>query len=132
MIIKFKYKYLAEVKSVYDGDGAYDCIIDMGMKMYVDKQVRLFGVDTPELRGKQKEAGRKVRDFVRECILGKKVVLHTQKDKSGKYGRLLANIKFDDNKDLSKLLLKKGYAKKYLGGKKEPWTQKELAFILEN
>jgi len=44
-------------------------VVDMGMKLYIEKQVRLYGVDTPELRGKQKVAGRKVRDFVRKCIV---------------------------------------------------------------
>jgi len=132
MIKKFKYKYLAQITSVYDGDGSYECTIDMGMKLYLEKQVRLYGVDTPELRGKQKIAGRKVRDFVRECILDKAVVLHTKKDKSGKYGRLLASIKFDDGKDLATILLDKGYAKVYLGGKKEPWTKEELSFILND
>ena len=102
------------------------------MKIYMDKQVRLYGVDTPELRGKQKLAGRKVRDFVRASILDKEVILYTHRDKSGKYGRLLADIKFDNKKDLSKLLIKKGYAKAYFGGKKEPWTQEELDFILEH
>jgi len=130
MIKKFKYKYIAVITSVYDGDGSYNCTVDMGMKLYLEKQVRLYGVDTPELRGNQKIAGRKVRDFVRECILEKEVILHTQKDKSGKYGRLLASIKFDDGKDLAKLLLKKGYAKAYLGGKKELWTKEELDFII--
>ena len=132
MIKKFKYKYIARVTSVYDGDGAYNATIDMGMKLYIEKQVRLYAVDTPELRGKQKVAGRKVRDFVRKCILDKEVVLYTQKDKSGKYGRLLASIKFDDGKDLAKLLIKKGYAKEYFGEKKKPWTQKELDFIIDN
>ena len=132
MITKFKYKYLATITSVYDGDGAYECNIDMGMKLYLKKQVRLYGVDTPELKGKQKIAGRKVRDFVRACILDKDVILYTKKDKSGKYGRLLADIKFDDNRDLSELLLQKGYAKVYLGGKKEPWTKEELDFIVEH
>ena len=132
MIKKFKYKYIAKVNSVYDGDGAFDCTIDMGMKLYLEKQVRLYGVDTQELRGIQKEAGRKVRDFVRERILGQEVVLYTKKDKSGKYGRLLASIKFDNKIDLANLLIKKGYAKSYLGGKKEPWIQSELDFILEN
>ena len=127
---KFKYKYLAKITSVYDGDGSYDSVIDLGMKMYMQKQVRLYGVDTPELRGNHKEAGRKVRDFVRELILDKEVILYTQRDKSGKYGRLLADIKLSDGTDLSKLLLDKKYAKVYLGGKKELWTQDELDAIL--
>jgi len=130
MIQEFQFKYLAQVCSVYDGDGVYDCRIDMGMKFFVEKQVRLYGVDTPELRGDQKIAGRVVRDFVRECILDKQVILYTQKDKSGKYGRLLADVKFDNGKDLATLLLEKGYAKEYFGGKKEPWTQEELDFII--
>ena len=129
---KFKYKYLAKITSVYDGDGSYDSVIDLGMRMYMQKQVRLYGVDTPELRGNHKEAGRKVRDFVRELILDKEVILYTQRDKSGKYGRLLASIKFDNKIDLAKLLLEKGYAKEYLGGKKEGWSREELDYILEN
>ena len=132
MINKFKYKYLATVTSVYDGDGAYDCTIDMGMKIFIEKKVRLYGVDTPELRGNQKEAGRKVRDLVRKKILNKEVVLYTQKDKSGKYGRLLASIKLKNGKDLATVLIEKGYAKSYFGGKKELWSESDLLHIINN
>ena len=129
-IKKFKYKYIAKITSVYDGDGAYDSVIDMGMKLYIERKVRLYGIDTPELKGKEKDAGKKVRNFVRELILNKNVVLYTKKDKSGKYGRLLASIKLENGTDLAELLIAKKYAKLYLGGKKKKWTQSELHTII--
>ena len=83
------------------------------------------------------EVNKKQQDVKLEILyenvqLDKEVVLYTQRDKSGKYGRLLASIKFDNGIDLAKLLIKKGYAKAYFGNKKEPWTQKELDFIIDN
>ena len=123
------YEYNAKIISVYDGDGVYDAEIDMGMNLFQRKDIRLFGVDTPEMRGEHKKAGKVVRDFVRNLILNKAVLIITQKDKTGKYGRLLASVIIDDI-DLAQLLLDKGYAKAYHGGKKQEWSTIEIDHIL--
>lgn len=57
-------------------------------------KLRLYGINTPEVRGVSKKEGKRVRDHVRELILNKEVVLKTHKDKTGKYGRWLADIYF--------------------------------------
>ena len=129
------YEYKAKILSVYDGDGVYDAQVDMGMNLFQRKDIRLYGVDTPEMRGEQREAGIVVRDFVRELILNEDVVIHTYHDKTGKYGRLLADIHIisDDGldyKDLSDILLEKGYAKVYTGGKKLEWDDTEIDKII--
>ena len=128
------YQYEAKILSVYDGDGVFDANIDMGMNLWHRKDLRLYRVDTPELRGNHRKAGLVVRDFVRELILGKTVVINTQRDKTGKYGRLLVDIQIisDDghiHEDLSELLINKGYAKPYFGGKKDEWRTEELEAI---
>ena len=129
------YVYKAKILSVYDGDGVFDAEIDMGMNLKQRKDIRLYGVDTPEMRGEQHRAGTVVRDFVRELILGKDVVVKTKKDKSGKYGRLLADITISplsvtSGTDLGQILIEKGYAKPYFGGKKEGWSMEEIDKIL--
>ena len=122
------YEYKAKIESVYDGDGSFDAIIDLGLNIFIKRKVRLYGVDTPEMRGEQYQAAKVVRDYVRELILNKDVTIKTKKDKSGKYGRLLACIEIDDI-DLSTRLIELGYAKEYLGGTKEDWTKEELDLI---
>ena len=124
------YEYKAKILSVYDGDGVFGAEVDMGMNLFQRKSIRLFGVDTPEMRGENKKAGKIVRDFVRNLILGKDVIIVTKKDKTGKYGRLLASILIDGN-NLSDLLVDKGYAKLYYGGKKCKWSKKEIDYILK-
>ena len=129
------YEYKAKILSVYDGDGSFDAIIDLGMKITMERKIRLAGVDTPEMRGEQKIAGKIVRDFVRSLILNKEVTIKTHKDESGKYGRLLADIEIEPISihtvsDLGRLLVLMGHAKPYDGGKKELWTKEELDEII--
>ena len=86
------YLYKAYVEKVYDGD-TITCTIDCGFNMSMKNQkIRLYGIDTPELRGEEKEAGRVARDRLRNKILHKDVIIKTLKDKKGKYGRYLAIV----------------------------------------
>lgn len=110
------YEYKAKVISVYDGD-TIRCDIDLGFDICIRYQaIRLLGIDTPEIRGDERENGLLVRDFVREEILDKEVILKTYKDRKGKYGRWLGEILYvkDDNTlNLCEVLLEKGYAVPY-------------------
>ena len=104
--------YNAFVDSVYDGD-TITCTIDCGFNMFMKKQkIRLVGINTPELRGEEKEQGIIVRDILRNKILGKKVILHTEKDKKGKYGRYLATVYYN-NENINQWLIDQGHAKVY-------------------
>ncbi|NQX76923.1 MAG: thermonuclease family protein [Gilvibacter sp.] len=75
-------------------------------------KLRLYGIDTPELRGAEREDGLRVRDIVREMILGKDVEIHSYKDKQGKYGRYLATI-IVDGVNVNEWLVAQGHAQPY-------------------
>ena len=106
------YKYRAIITDVYDGDTC-TADIDLGFGIWMRKQkLRLFGIDTPELRGEEKERGIEVRDFVSDIILGQEVIIQSERDKSGKYGRWLATI-WIDGVNINQLLLNEGMAEKY-------------------
>ncbi|NWF38201.1 nuclease [Mariprofundus sp. NF] len=86
------FHYHARVSSVYDGD---TCTVDIDLGLGVWKygeKVRLYRINTPELRGDERAEGLISRDRLRELIDGKVILLETVKDKKGKYGRYLAEI----------------------------------------
>jgi len=93
---KDKYIYDAYVTAVYDGD-TITVDIDLGLDIFLQNQkIRLFGIDAPEVRGKDKDAGIYARDWLRSNILDKHIVIHTIKDSKGKYGRYLGIIFIND------------------------------------
>ncbi len=106
------YNYKAKIIGVYDGD-TVTAVVDLGFLHSQEMKLRLYGIDTPELRGAEKIEGRKVRDILREMILDKEVVIHSYKDKQGKYGRYLATIVLD-GVDINQWLVDNGHAEPYL------------------
>jgi micrococcal nuclease len=93
--------------------------------------VRLNGIDTPEIKGKdvtpdEKQAASNARDFVSNLILNKYVRL--EKVENEKYGRILADVYINDI-NLNELLIKERYAVKYDGGTKikpKSWLKYKL------
>jgi micrococcal nuclease len=117
------YWYQGKVLRVVDGD-TVDVEFDLGMNTFVRERVRLYGIDTPEIFGMKKESeefkrGMAAKDFVEARLMNKPVWLHTHKDKTGKYGRYLADIFFQDEDgkhvNIGKLLLEDDLAKEYGG-----------------
>ena len=106
------YHYKAKIIAVYDGD-TVTAMVDLGFLHFQEMKLRLFGIDTPELRGEEREQGMVVRDLLREMILDKEVEIHSYKDKQGKYGRYLATIVID-GLDINRWLLDEGHAQPYL------------------
>ena len=86
------YYYKATVLSVYDGD-TMTVTIDLGFGVQVAKaKLRLYGVNTPEMRGGTKETKAKAveaRDYVRKLCEGD-VYIHSAK--KGKYGRFISTV----------------------------------------
>lgn len=114
---KSLYFYRAVVRSVYDGD---TCTVDIDLGLHTwlhGEKLRFYRIDTPELRGEDREQGLVVRDFVREKIQDKEIMVQTIKDKTGKYGRYLAEIWMIEPDgqltNLNDLLLDMGYAQPY-------------------
>ena len=106
------FNYKAQVKSVYDGD-TITVDIDLGFGVFLrDQKIRLLGIDTPEVRGKERQQGLISRDRLRERIDGKKITIRTKKAKKGKYGRWLGEIWYEEE-SINDWLLTEGLAKKY-------------------
>lgn len=83
---------MAQVQSVYDGDTCR-VDIDLGLGMWIrNEKVRLVRINAPEVTGPEKVRDEASRDFLRELIDGKEVIIETVKDRRGKYGRYLADI----------------------------------------
>jgi len=113
------YHYSAEVTRVVDGD-TVDAFVDLGFDMHSKQRVRLYGINTPECRTRDKVE--KVAGFAAKARLVEmlrknknKCIIKTRLDKKGKYGRVLG-VLYVDNKDLNAALVKEGHAKRYYGG----------------
>lgn len=114
------YYYAAEVTEVYDGD-TITINLDLGLSMWrTNQKIRLWKINAPEVRGPEREEGLRVRDFVRDLILGKPVLIRTILDKhgadrTGKYGRLLGEVLVEgeagESINVNQLLLDRGLVK---------------------
>jgi micrococcal nuclease len=114
----YEYKIL-EVVKVYDGD-TITVILDLGFGISKKEVIRLYGINTPELRGVERPQGLVSRARLLELINNaKNLRIKTHKDKKGKYGRMLGEIFADDySTSLNHLLISEGLAEEYYGGKK--------------
>ncbi|MFQ6613087.1 MAG: thermonuclease family protein [Fidelibacterota bacterium] len=91
------YYYRARVVSVYDGDTCR-VDLDLGFGVWIRKEkIRLARINTPELKGPQRPEGLKARDYLRELVLNKRIILQTKKDRKGKYGRYLGELWLQQN-----------------------------------
>ena len=113
------YHYSAEVTRVVDGD-TVDAFVDLGFDMHSKQRVRLYGINTPEVRTRdkvEKKAGlaamARLQEMLRETR--NKCVIKTRLDRKGKYGRVLG-VLYVDECDLNTKLVKEGHAKRYYGG----------------
>ena len=94
------YEYGCKVTRVVDGD-TVDVILDLGFSILHKCRVRLYAIDTPESRTRDKDEkarGKLAGKYLKDAIdNGKKVVLRSKlKDSKGKYGRVLGEIIVDD------------------------------------
>lgn len=108
------YEYNATVTRVVDGDTIVVCV-DLGMKVSIDIMLRLNNIDTPEIRRAsnidEKMHGYEAKTYVEDLLLDKKVVIRTFKDKTGKYGRYIADV-YINGDSVVDLLIENGFEKK--------------------
>ena len=112
----------AMVVSAYDGD-TFTVDAEIWPSVVWHGAVRVSGVDTPEIRGQceeEKARARAARDFVRELLIGKTVILAGVKH--GKYAkRVVATVLLADGSDLANVLIATGHGRAYDGGRREKW-----------
>lgn len=117
------YEYRCKVLRIVDGD-TIDVDIDLGFGIWIHKErVRLAGIDTPESRTRdltEKAFGLAAKQFVKDIMpIGSQQIIKTQKDKTGKFGRILGDFKLDNDVLLSQLMIERYYAVPYFGGDKD-------------
>jgi endonuclease YncB( thermonuclease family) len=133
-----------KVVDIYDGDTI--TIVFYHNDYPIKCRLRLYGYDSPEIkpykslenREKNIEAGKKVKEILKEKILNKIVWVKFFEEE--KYGRAMGNIYLIDNKDkmsgkeicINEWIVKNNYGKEYKGGKKQNFTEKELDDIINS
>lgn len=114
------FQYKAKVMRVVDGDTLW-VEVDLGFFLRQSMYLRLYGLNTPEIRGPERPQGLKTKEFVMNTLpVGSTVVIKTYKTE--KYGRFLTDLYYlpgsEDADDillrgtwLNQELLDKGLAK---------------------
>jgi len=107
------YHYKATLNRIIDGD-TIDVNIDLGFSVKIKQRVRLYGINTPEVRTKdlnEKKKGLEATEYLKK-ILPKEFIIETILNKRGKYGRVLGILWVKDV-NINEKMVNEGYAKKY-------------------
>ena len=115
------YEYNCTVERVVDGD-TIDVVLHLGFDIMYKSRVRLYGIDTPESRTRDKDEkarGKMAGAFLEEAIEdGEKVIIQTKlKDSRGKFGRILGDVVVDGI-NINQLMVKCHLAVAYHGQSK--------------
>jgi micrococcal nuclease len=125
---------IIEVVKIHDGD-TVKIKLDVGFNMTAEYSVRINGVDTPEVTGFEKEAGKVVREVVVKWIdeAQTKGPLYVKYDEFGKYaGRFVGDILDVNGHSLSAYLIHYKWSKPWDGkGASPTYSTAELQFIIE-
>ncbi|MBM9593824.1 thermonuclease family protein [Roseitranquillus sediminis] len=113
-LIEPAYTYRGVIRSIYDGD-TIRVDLDLGFSTWIrDQSLRLYGIDTPEVRGPERPQGLVSKAWLEARIPPEThVIVETLKDKTGKYGRYLAII-WHEGVNLNEALVAEGLAERYL------------------
>lgn len=116
------HEYKVKIRRIVDGD-TVDVDIDLGFDMILSKQrIRLYGIDTPESRTRDKEEkfyGKLSAKFLKEqCKNSSEIFLKTYLDKKGKFGRILGEL-IVEGVNINKMMIEKYMAVEYHGQSKD-------------
>ena len=116
------YEYRCKVLRIVDGD-TVDVDIDLGFGIWMHRErIRVMGIDTPESRTRdltEKAFGLAAKEFVKSLMpIGSMQIIKTQKDKTGKFGRVLGDF-IIENKLLTEHMIENYHAVPYHGESKE-------------
>ena len=113
--ISDNYTRNAKVTNIVDGD-TIDVDVDLGFNVYSKERIRLLRVNCPEKFGETKERGLSAKEFTTKTLLGKDIILVSQKTDSFK--RWLGEVYYNDEKNklknFSDTLLENGFAEEFM------------------
>lgn len=96
------YFYQAKLIRVIDGD-TFVMDVDLGFHLWRHTRVRLYDVDTPEIRGWDKVRGKQVAEKIAAWFVGKTVYIHSKH--ADAFGRALAYVYDQEGNSLNKYIL---------------------------
>ena len=109
----FEYRYRAGNPQVIDGD-TVDCDVDLGFGIQTRRRFRLLGINAPEKRKPTYDAGIAAKQHLESLLeLYGLSEVRTHKDRTGKYGRMLATLIGVDGSeliDLNQRMIDDGHA----------------------
>lgn len=115
------YEYACKPVRVIDGDSLI-ATIDLGFHIQFNTSVRLYGIDTPESRTRdpqEKKCGLLSKKFLEEAVKnGKNIIIRTQKDEKGKFGRVLGSLVIDGI-NINHKMIEENLAVAYYGQSKD-------------
>ena len=123
------YEYACKIERVVDGD-TVDVVLDLGFNILYKCRVRLYGIDTPESRTRNKDEkirGKMAGAFLENKInAGDKIIIRTElKDSRGKFGRVLGSV-IADGVDINLSMVENYHAVKYYGQSKDDVKKEHL------
>jgi len=131
------HEYRCKILRVVDGD-TVDVDIDLGFGVWLKKQrIRLYGIDTPESRTRDKEEkvyGLKAKAFLKDQLKNG-ATLKTYKDGKGKFGRILGEFIVESEgydgtmtvvHNVNKRMIEKHHAVAYFGQSKEAIAEEHI------
>jgi micrococcal nuclease len=123
------YEYNCKIVRVIDGDSII-IDIDLGFSHFIhNESIRLYGVDCPECRSRDKEekaAGFLAKEFVEDALhVGG--IYRLQTKEKGKFGRYLGTIYLTDDTSINAALVKERLAVPYFGQSKVRVQEAHLA-----
>ena len=127
--------YKCTILRVVDGD-TVDVDIDLGFGVWMRKErIRILGIDTPESRTRdkvEKTYGILAKNFVKSYLpVGSVQILQTEKDGTGKFGRILGKFlvydhQTDSQMHLGDIMIREHLAVKYEGQSKEDIAEQHI------
>jgi micrococcal nuclease len=106
------------VERIIDGD-TVDLFVHVGFDTYLKRRVRLWGIDTPEVRTRDLDekaqgiaATERLAQLIEEGNTSSVLVVDLESHELDKYGRVLGTI-WCGGKNLNRVLLDEGHAKPY-------------------
>jgi len=95
------YEYTIRVTRIVDGD-TVDAEIDLGFNVRTKKRIRLYGIDTPESRTRnkaEKKRGLAAKQRLQE-LLEEAEVVRLRSHGTGKYGRVLGELLIEKDQSI--------------------------------
>ena len=103
------HKIEVDTSKIYDGDTMMDVKVNVAFGLYATKTIRLYGIDTAEIRSKDKVFAIAARDRLRELV-GNCKHLRIINMGTGHFGRTLGKL-YCGNRNISEQLIKEGFSK---------------------